>query len=166
MINNPYQTPIMNNYLPQYGAYQYNPMTNIQRFQPQEQMQQTIPQQITGINGRIVQEVDNINANEVPMDGSMAFFPKQDLSEIYVKGWNADGTIRTTVFKPVSNSNGINTSNIGSESKISLSEEVTEGIMKRFDKIETKLCSLESSLTKSTTKTASKSKINQDLVQD
>lgn len=166
MVNNPYQTPIMNNYLPQYGAYQYNPMANIQRFQPQEQMQQTIPQQITGINGRIVQEVDNINANEVPMDGSMAFFPKQDLSEIYVKGWNADGTIRTTVFKPVSNSNGINTSNIGSESKISLSEEVTEGIMKRFDEIETKLCSLESSLTKSTTKTASKSKINQDLVQD
>lgn len=166
MVNNPYQTPIMNNYLPQYGAYQYNPMANIQRFQPQEQMQQTIPQQITGINGRIVQEVDNINANEVPMDGSMAFFPKQDLSEIYVKGWNADGTIRTTVFKPVSNSNGINTSNIVPESKISLSEEITEGIMKRFDEIETKLCSLESSLTKSTTKTASKSKINQDLVQD
>ena len=96
----------------------------------------------------------------------MAFFPKQDLSEIYVKGWNADGTIRTTVFKPVSNNNGINTSNIGSESKISLSEEVTDGIMKRFDKIETKLCSLESSLAKSTTKTASKSKISQDLVQD
>ena len=166
MVNNPYQTPIMNNYLPQYGAYQYNPMANIQRFQPQEQMQQTIPQQITGINGRIVQEVENINANEVPMDGSMAFFPKQDLSEIYVKGWNADGTIRTTVFKPVLNNNGINTSNIGSESKISLSEEVTEGIMKRFDEIETKLCSLESSLTKSTTKTSSKSKISQDLVQD
>lgn len=166
MVNNPYQTPIMNNYLPQYGAYQYNPMANMQRFQTQEQIQQTMPQQITGINGRIVQEVDNINANEVPMDGSMAFFPKQDLSEIYVKGWNADGTIRTTVFKPVSNSNGINTSNIGSESKISLSEEVTEGIMKRFDEIETKLCSLESSLTKSTTKTASKSKVSQDLVQD
>jgi hypothetical protein len=156
----------MNNYLPQYGAYQYNPMANMQRFQTQEQIQQTMPQQITGINGRIVQEVDNINANEVPMDGSMAFFPKQDLSEIYVKGWNADGTIRTTVFKPVSNSNGINTSNIVTESKISLSEEVTEGIMKRFDEIETKLCSLESSLTKSTTKTSSKSKISQDLVQD
>lgn len=166
MVNNPYQTPIMNNYLPQYGAYQYNPMANMQRFQTQEQIQQTMPQQITGINGRIVQEVNNINANEVPMDGSMAFFPKQDLSEIYVKGWNADGTIRTTVFKPVSNSNGINTSNIGSESKISLSEEATEGIMKRFDEIETKLCSLESSLTKSTTKTASKSKVSQDLVQD
>lgn len=61
------------------------------------QVQQTIPQQIIGINGRVVQAVENINANEVPMDGSMAFFPKQDMSEIYVKGWNADGTIRTIV---------------------------------------------------------------------
>lgn len=78
-MNNPYQQPIMSNYVPQYGAYQYNPMANIQRFQPQEQMQQsqvqqTIPQQIIGINGRVVQAVENINANEVPMDGSMAFF--------------------------------------------------------------------------------------------
>lgn len=103
-MNNPYQTPIMNNYLPQYGAYQYNPMANIQRFQSQEQIQpqiqQPMPQQIAGINGRIVQAVENINANEVPMDGSMAFFPKQDMSEIYVKGWNADGTINTIVYKP------------------------------------------------------------------
>lgn len=162
-------------YNPQIGytqPFSYNPMISAQqRMQSYDQQfpQFSQPQQAVqniGINGRVVQELENINANEVPMDGSMAFFPKQDLSEIYVKGWNADGTIRTTVFKPVSNNNGINTSNIGSESKISLSEEVTEGIMKRFDEIETKLCSLESSLTKSTTKTASKSKISQDLVQD
>ena len=103
-MNNPYQQPIMSNYIPQYGAYQYNPMANIQRFQSQEQIQpqiqQPMPQQIAGINGRIVQTVENINANEVPMDGSMAFFPKQDMSEIYVKGWNADGTIKTVVYKP------------------------------------------------------------------
>ena len=78
-MNNPYQQPIMSNYIPQYGAYQYNPMANIQRFQSQEQIQpqiqQPMPQQIAGINGRIVQTVENINANEVPMDGSMAFFP-------------------------------------------------------------------------------------------
>ena len=30
--------------------------------------QQAMPQQIAGINGRIVQAVENINANEVPMD--------------------------------------------------------------------------------------------------
>ena len=35
------------------------------------------------------------------MDGTAAFFPKQDLSEIYVKGWNAEGQIETIVYKPV-----------------------------------------------------------------
>lgn len=41
-MNNPYQQPIMSNYVPQYGAYQYNPMANIQRFQSQEQIQPQI----------------------------------------------------------------------------------------------------------------------------
>ena len=71
--------------------------------QPIQMNQQPMPQQIVGINGRIVQAVENINANEVPMDGSVAFFPKQDLTEIYAKSWNADGTIRTLTFKPVLN---------------------------------------------------------------
>ena len=80
-MNNPYQQPIMSNYVPQYGAYQYNPMANIQRFQPQEQMQQsqvqqTIPQQIIGINGRVVQAVENINANRGPYGWLNGIFPE------------------------------------------------------------------------------------------
>ena len=47
--------------------------------------QQPMPQQITGINGRIVQAVENINANEVPMDGSMAFFPKRICRKFMLK---------------------------------------------------------------------------------
>lgn len=76
-------------------------MQNIQRFQqPQqfEQMQQ-------GIFGKVVQSQDSIVANDVPMNGSVAFFPKSDLSEIYAKQWSADGTISTMVFKPVQNDN-------------------------------------------------------------
>lgn len=153
-MNNPYQTQQMiNSYIPQYGAYNYNPMANVQRYQPNDQMfpaqMSGTSQQTIGINGRIVQTIENINANEVPMDGSMAFFPKQDLSEIYVKGWNADGTIRTTVFKPVLSGDGINTSNGYTESKISLSEEVTEGIMKRFDDLFGKIEQLEERFDKS-----------------
>lgn len=76
-------------------------MQNIQRFQqPQqfEQMQQ-------GIFGKVVQSQDSIVANDVPMNGSVAFFPKSDLSEIYAKQWSADGTISTMVFKPIQNDN-------------------------------------------------------------
>ena len=84
---NPYQIPQANNYMPQYQTYQqaYNPIQNIQRFQqPQqpEQMQQ-------GIFGKVVQSQDSIVANDVPMNGSVAFFPKSDLSEIYAKQWSA-----------------------------------------------------------------------------
>ena len=103
MQMNPYQISQTNSYVPQYQSYQqaYNPMQNIQRFQqPQqfEQMQQ-------GIFGKVVQSQDSIVANDVPMNGAVAFFPKSDLSEIYAKQWSADGTISTMVFKPVQNDN-------------------------------------------------------------
>ena len=65
-MNMPYQQPMMN-YTPNYGAYQYNPMANYQRYQQPEPTQ--------GISGRVVQAVETINPNEVPMDGSVAFFP-------------------------------------------------------------------------------------------
>lgn len=155
-MNNPYQTPIMNNYLPQYGAYQYNPMANMQRFQSQEQIQsqiqQPVPQQIAGINGRIVQAVENINANEVPMDGSMAFFPKQDMSEIYVKGWNADGTIKTIVYKPYTvpkDNQAVNSMANTENAKFTLSDESTQLFLNKFEELSEKIGQLEDRFDKS-----------------
>ena len=159
-MNNPYQQPIMSNYIPQYGAYQYNPMANIQRFQSQEQIQpqiqQPMPQQIAGINGRIVQSVENINANEVPMDGSMAFFPKQDMSEIYVKGWNADGTIRTLTFKPVLNDKTDVLSGDTEKLEFDLSEKATEGIMAKLNELSEKIEQLSLGTQRKTSRTQNK----------
>lgn len=161
-INNPYQQPAMN-YNPGYAAYQYNPMANMQRYQQSDtQIQQQIPQfqqqqQVIGINGKIVAAVENITANDVPMDGSVAFFPKQDLSEIYVKGWNADGTIRTIVYKPYtepSNNTTVNSMGGTEKSKFDLSEESTEVLMNRFDSLENRLSEIEQFMT---TKTSAKS---------
>ena len=149
-MNNPYQQPIMSNYIPQYGAYQYNPMANIQRFQSQEQIQpqiqQPMPRQIAGINGRIVQAVENINANEVPMDGSVAFFPKQDMSEIYVKGWNADGTIKTIVYKPYTDpkdNQTVNSMTNTENAKFTLSDESTQLFLNKFEELSEKIGQLE-----------------------
>lgn len=82
MVNNPYQTtPMMNNnYMPMQNPYadRMNFLQNYQQSlqqQPMQMNQQLMPQQIAGINGRVVQAVENINANEVPMDGS-GVFPK------------------------------------------------------------------------------------------
>ena len=133
-------------YPQQYGNYAPYQQIQQQRFQPQEQYQAIQNQQAIGLNGRIVQMVENINANEVPMDGSMAFFPKQDLSEIYVKGWNADGTIKTIVYKPqIDNKSmqAVNTSLDTEKLKIDLSEQATAGIMQRFDDLSAKIEQLE-----------------------
>lgn len=85
-----------------YYPYQYQqPRYDLQQNQPLFNQQQNIqPQQQAGLNGKVVQAVEQITANDVPMDGSIAVFPKQDMSEIYTKSWNADGTIRTIVYKP------------------------------------------------------------------
>ena len=60
---------------------------------------QSIPNPITGINGKWVENIDAVTANDVPMQG-ISVFPKNDLSEIVCKKWNANGTIETTRFLP------------------------------------------------------------------
>ena len=161
MQMNPYQMPQVNSYVPQYQSYQqaYNPIQNIQRFQqPQqpEQMQQ-------GIFGKVVQSQDSIVANDVPMNGSVAFFPKSDLSEIYAKQWSADGTISTMVFKPIQNDNPNKLSQDAEKLKIGLSDEATEIFNKHFDTLFLKMEELEKKIDeKSLAKTNTRAKVSQD----
>lgn len=161
MQMNPYQIPQANNYMPQYQTYQqaYNPMQNIQRFQQQQQPEQM--QQ--GIFGKVVQSQDSIVANDVPMNGAVAFFPKSDLSEIYAKQWSADGTISTMVFKPVKNDNPNKLSQDTEKLKIGLSDEATEVFEKHFDTLFSKMEELEKKIDeKSLAKTNTRAKVSQD----
>lgn len=161
MQMNPYQMPQVNSYVPQYQQYQqaYNPMQNIQRFQQQQQPEQM--QQ--GIFGKVVQSQDSIVANDVPMNGSVAFFPKSDLSEIYAKQWSADGTISTMVFKPIQNDSPNKLSQDTEKLKIALSDEATEIFNKHFDTLFLKMEELEKKIDeKSLTKTNARAKVSQD----
>lgn len=158
MQMNPYQTyqqaPTMT-YSPGFNAYQYNPMQNVQQRLPQEQMQpQQVQQQapMSGMVGKMVGRIEDIAPQDVPMTGAPAFFPKQDLSEIYVKAWNSNGTLDTVVFKPVSMTDSINPTDNNKKLEIGLSDDVTGAFMKRFDELESKISSIESSLTKNTAK--------------
>ena len=90
-----------NGYQPQYSNFRDPYVTSPMYGQ---YAQRPAAQQSLRLNGMMVQSVDSITADAVPMDGSAAFFPKQDLSEIYVKSWNPDGTIKTLTFHPVENS--------------------------------------------------------------
>lgn len=143
---NPYYLQQNQQGYPQY----YNPLAQVQN--RAIDYQQNIPnsyqqnQVVQGINGKIITEMSQITANDVPMDGSVAFFPKQDLSEVYAKSWNADGTIRTVTYKPVLDNEPKNVPTDTEKLKCELSDEATEGIMNKFDEISDRLGQLEKSL--------------------
>ena len=155
----PYQNfyPQMNNY----GQMVPNPymdrMARLQQYQQNLQPAQipgTYPQQPQGIIGRAVNDFSEITANDVPMDGRSAIFPKNDMSEIQVRTWGNDGKIITTSYKPIlERQNKVADFSIleSEKLKIGLSDDVTDAFMKRFDDIEKRL---DEFVTKSAAKTS------------
>lgn len=69
----------------------YSPTYSIQRGTQYQQTAPTIP-------GRFIESPDQITPREVPMDGSIAYFPTKDLQTIFAKMWNQNGTIDTAVY--------------------------------------------------------------------
>lgn len=129
MINNNYGT----SYAPQTGGYMAgnqtpNPYQNqqINRFQ--------------SIPGRLVNNLDEITPQEVPMDGSVSLFPQNDYSAIYAKTWTKDGTIATVKFVPEQPQ---------MEPQKSPLEERLDRIDQRFDKLEKMLSNRNKSYRKS-----------------
>lgn len=161
MQPNPYQS--MNyNIQPAYQQYGYNPYFQQPRMQqPQIEPLQTtnqFQQQLqSGINGRVVQSVEMITANDVPMDGSAAFFPMQDMSAILAKSWNADGTIKTVIFKPINETVPQNEIQNKENLKIDLSDGTVAAFMDRFDELSERLEQLEVSINKTAPKSSAQS---------
>lgn len=139
-INQYYQQPYMQN------PYMQR-MENLQQFQqaiqPQAQMQ--------GANnftplGKIVDSVDIVKATDIPMDGSMYYFPKADGSMVFGKQWLANGQTRILTFKASLDEEGNNLSNEVEKFKIEPSDEFLEvfqnmfdGVLERIDKLEKSL---------------------------
>ena len=153
-----YFQPQMNN-----GQMMPNPymdrMAQLQQYQ-QNLQQPQIPmanqQQTQGVIGRFVCDFSEITANDVPMDGRSAIFPKTDMSEIQVRTWGNDGKIDSTSYKPVISdfdSQSSVLSNSTENLKIMLSDEATEVFMKRFDELEKRIDDL---MPKKTTSRAKK----------
>lgn len=146
--------PYQNYSVPQINPYQNNfnqpmPMQNpymdrlaqLQQYQQglQQQQMPQIPQQAQGLVGKVVNDVSMVSPNDVPMDGSVAIFPKGDMTEIYCKQWKQDGTIQTVVYKPVLDQNAEQATNIPQMDFNALNEDVRalrEDILARLDAIE------------------------------
>lgn len=84
----------------------YNPMAPYQdrlnQMQAQYNQQSIIQQnQPIGLNGEIVDSIDVVKAKNVDMSGQPTFYPKSDLSEVYVKRLMADGTSQIVTYKAV-----------------------------------------------------------------
>lgn len=103
-------------------------MSQLQQYQQNLQMQQPQfqgqPMQAPGIIGRVVNDFSEITANDVPMNGNAAFFPKADGSELQVRSWASNGTIQTIVYKPVLEQNQAEAANTPQMDFNALNEDV------------------------------------------
>ena len=134
-MNNNYQTPTQNPYMER--------MAQLQQYQ-QSLQQPIVPTQTPVSNqmsvfGKIVDSIDVVKATDIPMDGNAYYFPKADGTEVYCKQWLQNGTTRILTFKPVFEDNPNNLSSDTEKLKISLSDDVTEAFMKRFDELEKRI---------------------------
>lgn len=101
MAFNPYY-----GYTPQYGRNPYiqQPIATPQ-YQPQStdyinQMQNAY-QKPLGLQGKTVDNIEVVKATDIPLDGSVSYFPLVDGSSIITKQLQADGTSRMVVYKPI-----------------------------------------------------------------
>lgn len=93
MYNNPYFN--------QQQRYQPMPMTNQQMQQPTYMQPIVQPTQPIGLLGKIVDSIDVVKSMDIPLDGSISYFPLADGTAIVCKQLQTDGTSKTTVYKPV-----------------------------------------------------------------
>lgn len=138
----------MQNMYPGYSQPMQNPymdrMMQSQQYQQNTQMQPTqmpgaLQAQQPGLIGKVITDVSMVSPNDVPMDGGIAIFPKNDMSEIYCKQWKQDGTIQTVVYAPVLNQKQADGANIPQGDLNALYEDMKalrEEIAERFDRLE------------------------------
>ena len=137
MAFNPYYGYIPN----QYGKssyYMQQPNVTPQ-YQPQatEYMNQiqNAYQKPLGLQGKTVDNIEVVKATDIPLDGSISYFPLVDGSSIVTKQLMQDGTSRMIVYKPAETTPKANTT----ESKeIYVTEKQLEEKLKTFNNEELK----------------------------
>ena len=105
--------PYTNPYYFQNNPYQqqmYNPMAPYQdrlaqlqaQYNQQPPYSQMVQQsQTVGLNGEVVDSIDVVKAKNVDMSGNVTFYPKSDMTEIYTKQLQSDGTSRIVTYRAV-----------------------------------------------------------------
>lgn len=95
----PYNSSYGNQYFSQ-PQYQYQPMQPLQNQQLQNQQLIQQAQKPSTLQGKSVDSIEVVKAMDIPLDGSISYFPLADNSAIVTKQLMPDGTSRTLVYKP------------------------------------------------------------------
>ena len=135
MAFNPYY-----GYTPQYGRNPYIQQPNVTpQYQPQvtdymSQMQNAY-QKPLGLQGKTVDNIEVVKATDIPLDGSISYFPLVDGSSIVTKQLMQDGTSRMIVYKPVETTPKANTTE---NKEIYVTEKQLDEKLKTFNNEELK----------------------------
>ena len=103
MNYNPYFSNQNMNQSNQYANQFYNPQFMQQpRIQPQDNFQiQPAYRPAASLQGKSVDNIEVVKATDIPLDGSISYFPIVDGSAIVTKQLQPDGTSRIIIYKPV-----------------------------------------------------------------
>lgn len=95
-----YNPNLYQNYMQQYSGNYMMPQPPMPIMSQNNIPAQQGQPQASTLNGKLVDSLDVAKATEVPI-GGYGVFPKADLSEIYIKSWNSNGTTSIITFKPI-----------------------------------------------------------------
>ena len=129
-----YQNPQMyGQQIPVQGSMQYDPNMYYQNRMNflQNQLPQNNQQNFNMLGGKVVDSVEVVKATDIPMDGSLYYFPNADGSEVYSKRWLPNGKTEIVVYtkqNPITESKEVKETN-------ELMEKLN-GFDERFDKLE------------------------------
>lgn len=91
------------------NIYNTNPYMNYGNYYNQQPQQQTMQQNLyrtpIGLQGKQIDSLDVVKATDIPLDGSISYFPLADGTAIATKQLMQDGTSKITIFKPTDEEN-------------------------------------------------------------
>lgn len=83
-----------------FNSYNQNPYFN-PYFNAQTQTVQPTMRYNTGLQGKSIDNLEVVKAMDIPLDGSISYFPLVDGTAIVTKQLQQDGTSKITIFKQI-----------------------------------------------------------------
>lgn len=84
-----------------FNSYNQNPYFNPYLNMQPQQVPPTPMRYNTGLQGKSIDNLEVVKAMDIPLDGSISYFPLVDGTAIVTKQLQQDGTSKITVFKPI-----------------------------------------------------------------